>query len=186
MLLGRFGNVDESPDGPVVSAVQNLAEDQLTWEAATARLLQEYESRRSSASSGPHISRETSSSIRALKSMARVRCFRWTRFGHYKRNCKAVLGPTEFHNGSQRDQDSAKRALVTCHRRLGVQFVADSGASLHMVHSGSVLTNVRPATVTEISTGDGTKLTSRNRGTASAFSKEDNGTGSELSTTMYF
>ena len=31
MLLSSFGNVDESPYGPVVSALQTLSDESLTW-----------------------------------------------------------------------------------------------------------------------------------------------------------
>lgn len=44
MLLASFGNLDNSPYGPVLSALNSFAEEQFTWESVTSRLLQEFES----------------------------------------------------------------------------------------------------------------------------------------------
>lgn len=46
MLLPSFANVDESPYVTVVTALQTLSEENLTWRSVTARLIQEYDSRK--------------------------------------------------------------------------------------------------------------------------------------------
>ena len=45
ILLASFGSTYESPYGAVVTALQTMSDDELTWETATARLLQEYSTR---------------------------------------------------------------------------------------------------------------------------------------------
>ncbi|CAN8068203.1 unnamed protein product [Agarophyton chilense] len=44
ILLSSFGNMDETVYGAVISALQSMPDAELTWERATARLLQEFES----------------------------------------------------------------------------------------------------------------------------------------------
>lgn len=39
ILLSSLGNVDEIPYGPVVSALQTMADENLTWDVVTARPL---------------------------------------------------------------------------------------------------------------------------------------------------
>lgn len=84
-ILAMFGNVDESPYAPVVSALQTLADDKLTWEAVTTPFLLEYTSR-NRGSVGPSSSGGTiggHSRPRALRSMAKVRCLGCNQFCHY-------------------------------------------------------------------------------------------------------
>ena len=86
ILLARFGTVDETTYGPVISALQTITDEKLTWEAATARLLQGYSTRIGAKPGSAEVSAHASSERRALKSMARVRCYGCKRFGHYKRD----------------------------------------------------------------------------------------------------
>lgn len=71
ILWASSGHVEGSAYGPVISAHQTLGDEKLTWEATTARLLLEYNSRRRTGSRAAHRRGEA----RALMSMARVKCF---------------------------------------------------------------------------------------------------------------
>ena len=87
-LLSSFGNVDDSPCGPVVSALQTLADETLKWDTATSRLLQEYSSRNEAPLSSPATNTKGKSEPRALKSLARVKCYNCIKYGHYAWPCR--------------------------------------------------------------------------------------------------
>ena len=42
ILFASFGRTNESPNGAVITALQTMSDNELTWDKATARLLQEY------------------------------------------------------------------------------------------------------------------------------------------------
>ena len=89
-LLASFGSTQECPYGSRVTALQTVKDEDLTWEKATARLLQEYYTRqallkksRSGRSSAPN-KQELS-----LKSKAQIQCYKCGKFGHYKGECRS-------------------------------------------------------------------------------------------------
>lgn len=86
IFLSSFGNPDASPYGGVISALQTMVDENLTWETATARILQEYSSRHAHFNTRTH--KEPKNDARALKSMSRVKCYNCGKRGHYKRDCK--------------------------------------------------------------------------------------------------
>lgn len=165
ILLASFGTVDETPYGPVISALQTMTDERLTWEAASARLLQEYSTRIGVKPGSAELSAHASSELRALKSMARVRCYGCKRFGHYKRDCpnkktkKGWNGKPNFNGNEQ--------SALTVHTKdkLSVRFVVDSGASSHMVNCADLFSNCKIAATMTVSIGDGRKLLSNAVGT---------------------
>ena len=88
ILLSSFGNVDESQYGPVISALQTL--ENLNWDSATARLLQDHSSHiegySDSAPPGVKVKQEP----RALTSLARIKCRNCGKHGHHARTCRAL------------------------------------------------------------------------------------------------
>ena len=89
ILLSSFGNVDESPYGPVISAPQTLADENLNWDTATTRLIEEYSSRIEGSSAAPPAGIQVKQESRALTSLAGIKCYNCGKCWHYARNCKA-------------------------------------------------------------------------------------------------
>ena len=122
ILLSSFGTVDESPYGPVVSALQTMADEDLTWDVATTRLLQEDSSGQALTYSSYTSAVQVKKEARVLKSLARVKCFDCSRYGHYARNCKAPRrkNSTPRHNephvhferNNQSDNGGGEQALM--------------------------------------------------------------------------
>ena len=71
-FLTSFGNSDESPYGGVISAFQTMADENLTWETVTARLLQEYSTRYLDIEARQE--KDSKRNARALNTMSRVKC----------------------------------------------------------------------------------------------------------------
>ena len=135
----------------------------------TARLLQEYRTRKqlsaSEANSGSGL--PVKSEPRALRSMAKVRCFRCKRFGHFKRDCKAPK-KTQQSPGFHRAMSDDEKGLVA-HGTLPrhTTFIMDSGATSHMVSDSSLLIRptMRRGTPGYVSIGDGRRLQCQGQGT---------------------
>ena len=90
ILLASFGNTETSPHGPVVSALQTLSDSDLTWENATARLLQEYESREAfNPGNKPTVEERPE---KALSSRSNITCYHCGKKGRIKRQCRLLIG----------------------------------------------------------------------------------------------
>ena len=83
ILLAIFGNKEMSPFGSVVSALQTLKDDDLTWDSATSRLLQEYYSMKSFEND----KQENDFLDKALIGRKENICFGCGKKGHIKHNC---------------------------------------------------------------------------------------------------
>ena len=83
ILLASFGNKEKSPFGSVVSALQTLKDEDLTWDSATSRLLQEHESMQSFENN----MHENDFLDKALIGRKEVICFGCGKKDHKKRNC---------------------------------------------------------------------------------------------------
>lgn len=145
----------ESPYGAVISALQMLQVSELTWESATARLLQEYnvgDSRKKYVNEVPDTTK------RALKTKAKALCYQWGNFGRYRRECRRKKDRIKNHNNTQQFD------LVTREQRQpwGEQaaLVIDSGATCDMVNDVSLASRFRPVTPRTINLGDGRSIES--------------------------
>lgn len=179
MLLASFGNVDESPYGPVISALQTLGEDSLTWETVTARLLLEHNSRIRNGISSRSVNASGEDSdktqARALKSFAKVRCFKCKRFGHFKRDCKSGWANTNHRAQDDGNKNNNHRALIVKRNSVSSEMIVDSGASAHMVYHRSLLSDFQPVYQTTITVGDGRKLHAKGKGSVIVSSTVSNG-----------
>lgn len=125
ILFSSFVSTRETPYRPVISALQTLSDEELSWEKVTARLLQEYDTSTSETKtegSGPAGLLGTE---RALQAKVRGRCFKCGRKGHYKPDCRSVKPD------HRAGHPSTHRALVS--RQGDHQFIVDSGATSHMI-----------------------------------------------------
>ena len=88
ILLASFGDKGASPYGPVVSALETLSDDKLTWDSATNRLFQEYD-RKQNHSTALSVTRAAGQKryVTALKAKANVVCYGCGKKGHYVRDC---------------------------------------------------------------------------------------------------
>ena len=159
ILIASFGNTSTSPYGAVITALQTITDDELSWDRATARLLQEYSSQNESRNDGEVL---TTADIpieqKALKAKGHIQCYNCGKYGRYKRECQAQR---RFQKGSKQVGDYNKRAfsygdqqkqLFSHSEKLpGDSIVIDSGASCHMFSSRELfhsLRNTRPRTIT--------------------------------------
>lgn len=120
ILLARFGSKHESPYGVVVTALQTMSDDDLTWERAASRLLQEY-STINALNNKRKVPRSMEESVhqKALKRKAHIQCFECGRYGHYNREYKASCkhprqeGSYLKYRGTNRhDCDDSQRAML--------------------------------------------------------------------------
>ena len=177
-LLASFGNKEKSPFSSVVSALQTLNDKDLTWDSAKCRLLQEYESMQSLKYKNKktllrtkhflgerkypvlNAERKATSSVTVGVIMASTRTD--TEKNHNPRNRHKFLKYEE-----PRDENAMKARTTT--RNFIGRFIVDSGASQHMVHKKSILSNFTNFANTYENTviiGDGRKLRSLGYGSA--------------------
>lgn len=67
-----------------------MKDEDLTWENASARLLQEYDTRQALLKDGKGGgSASQNKSERALRTNSHIQCYKYGKFGHYKRECRS-------------------------------------------------------------------------------------------------
>lgn len=162
ILLSSFGNADDSPYGPVVSALQTLADENLNWDTATARLLQEYSSRIEGSSAPQPSGMKVKQEPRALTSLARVKCYNCSKYGHYARNCRAPRRKGKGHprftqrrvHFDQEDEGERQQALMArSSRNPNEELIVDSGATAHMIGNRKLMNNITSTPEVLISLG---------------------------------
>ena len=173
ILLSGFGNVDDSPYGPVVSALQTLADETLTWDTATSRLLEEYSSRNEASLSSPAKNTKVKSEPRALKSLARVKCYNCNKYGHYARHCREPnRGKKHQSRTDERrvqfdpnNREDVQQALMA---RSGgatsTELIVDSGATSYIIGNRALIRNNSTMPQVMISLGDGRRVRSNETG----------------------
>ena len=181
MLLAYFGEKSKSPYGHIVAAIQS-AEQNLSWESVTARLLQEYEEKQWNQNSA-HMAGNPKAGERVLVD-ARMKhrgiwhhkrhmhdnrvCYNCNERGHLSGNCtqssKEGRRGNCFLTGKYDQKDSAQLSTYTLLFTASIGtgssskdskwFIMDSGASHHMVHDSNLFFIPLEAATRRIVLGD--------------------------------
>ena len=153
----------------MVSALQTFKDDDLTWDSATSRLLQEYES----IQSFENDKQENDFLYKALIGRKEIICFSCGKKGHIKRNCWHSKGNPhnrckinnqnashrrKFHKYEKLHEENAINDSTFNQKRFVDSFIVDSGACQHMVHRRSIWGNVNNSAKSTEIIGDGRKL----------------------------
>ena len=185
ILLSSFGDKGTSPYGPVVSALETLSDDKLTWDSATSRLLQEYDSKQNN-SNALSVTRAAGQKryVTALKAKANVMCYGCGKKGHYVRDC--------YSRKSGNEKDASANVANVC-TKSKVHFamvgatsgsgktIIDSGASAHMVGGKHMLRGPFQHVTRRVVLGDGRSVVSRSSGCAVISCKNQNGVTKSVS-----
>ena len=118
--------------------IQTIKDEDLTWEKASARLLQEYDTRQAVLKDGKGGEYAGQNKIeRALRTKANVQCYKYGKFGHYKRACrsKGRYDKNQKSNGQVRVNEDHRALLVRQQRAASKEMIVDSGASSHMFYN---------------------------------------------------
>ena len=189
ILLASFGDKSVSSYGPVISALETLSDDNLTWETTTSRLLPEYESKSVTrdASAAQNIGQKKF--VRALKAKTNVICYSCGKKWHFARDffAKKKSQDRDFDSGAKAHEAVRHHfALVTksCHR---IKTIIDSGASSHMVADMRFMKGPMDTVDHRIVLGDGRVVKSTTSGRAVIDCKGQNGQAFsfELSNVLY-
>ena len=140
-LLESFGDKAHSPYGHIVTSLQGQLET-VTWEVATARLLQEY-SEKLLVSDGKNTFKRGSDTAVALSAhpkhgsrrlpfKERRRFFKCNEVGHISRDCRKKDGGKTSDGWSSQANHATMLMAVTVKAKPEV-LILDSGASDHMV-----------------------------------------------------
>ena len=170
ILLASFGDKSLSPYGPVISALETLSDSKLTWDTATSRLLQEYDSKQSHGT-GAISPRSTGQrrSASALKAKASVVCYACGKKGHFARDC--------YSRKNDANGDCSANVANVCTKpkvhfammgkdSLPQKTIIDSGASSHMVGVKHFLHGPFSTVKRRVVLGDGRSVFSETSGCA--------------------
>ena len=175
ILFASFGSTAESSYGAVVTALQTMGDDDLNWERATARLLQEYSFQNSNALKGNALnSEEHAIQQKALKSKAHVQCYGCGKYGHFRRECRSTAS-TRLQEKQSQGMHSDKRVnfSVDAHQKALLSrsetkalkpIVLDSGASCHMMADSDLFESLHDARPRTITLRNGSKLLANKMG----------------------
>ena len=174
VLFASYGSTSDTPYRAVITALQRMTDEELTWDRASARLLQEYSACNSDNQTfvaGGSI--ETGIQQTALKSKANIQCYGCGKYGHYKRECRSRIG--SHVKGSHRSYSDRKmkigdsfgqqRALITrTERTFTGSIVVDSGAGCHMMANKNLFNSLHETHPGTITVGDAYRLTATRMG----------------------
>lgn len=153
ILLAIFGNVNESPYGIVGLALQTFADDELTWESDTVRLLQEFFSQHRKR----HLNLQKHSwgRRRYLRVWLVCSVFDANTWDITKWDCNVAIGKLE--HGKMDYVLERKNALMDRRGTPSLRMLVDSGASSLMVGDLSDQRNLQSNPDTSTTIGNGTK-----------------------------
>lgn len=180
-LLASFGDKERSPFGHVVAALQ-ASDSEISWQSATASLLQAYaeKSLTGRAPAGRFEEKSLALSVRNRhvpfkpgsrfgsrgSNQERRRCYHCNRVGHLKRNCPELRhdhGGTA--SGSAGSVNHATVLMAVTDEVSSHRLLLDSGASDTMVNNAQWLqdvTSIEPRTIT---LGNGQTIDAVKKGT---------------------
>ena len=172
ILFASFGRSSDSPYGAVITALQTMSDKDLSWEKATARLLQEYSSLNCDRNLGRVLPNDMPINQKALKTKAHLQCYGCGKYGHFKRDCRARTTrqwTRKEHNApinmNRFDIASKEKALLSRERKASKNYaVVDSGASNHMMSDRNLFDKIVNSQTRIITLGDGNSIKSNEKG----------------------
>ncbi|CDF32625.1 unnamed protein product [Chondrus crispus] len=172
-----------------------MSDKDLSWEKATARLLQEYSSLNCGRNLGRVLQNDVPISQKALKTKAHLQCYGCGKYGHFKRECRAR---TTRHwtrkehsapvNTKSFDIGSKEKALLSREGKTSKKYaVVDSGASNHMMSDHILFDKIVNSQTRIITLGDGNSIKSNQKGSVyiSAGGFDDNRKTLRLNNVLY-
>ena len=167
ILLASFGNKPTSSYGPVISALETLSDDKLTWDSTTSRMLQEYDSKQSHSA---ELTRSEGSKrfVSALKVKANVVCYSCGKKGHFARDCygkKDREDEKPFNYAKVCTKPKVQFAMAGIDGAY-VKTIIHSGDSSHMVGSKALLKAPFTSVKQRVVLGDGRSVFSETTGCA--------------------
>lgn len=169
-LLTSFGATADSPYRSAITALQTMKDEELTWDKATARLLQEYSTRQSQSGGEKHVVLPQARMESALNMRVKGRCYYCRKKRHYKRECRIPKkdgqdGPA-LHPKVKWHIESQKSMLVHTRGQKRKTIVIDSGASSHMVKDKELFSALRRCQICNVTMADGSNMVAQQMGTA--------------------
>ena len=145
----------------------------MTWDTATSRLSKEYSSRNEAPLSSPATNTKVKSEPRALKSLARVKCYNCNKYGKYVGHCREPRGGKKHQSRTDErrvhfdpnDCEKVQQALMArSGRATSTELIVDSGATSHMIGNRAPMRNNSAMPEVMISHGDGRRVRSNETG----------------------